>query len=115
MHEMSIATSVLDAARKEAERRPGSRVIKVGVRIGEWSGVDPDSLQFCFDALLAGAEPHPPALDIEFRPRQNQCVVCGTVFALKDYEIQCPACGAETTEPVSGDELELAYVELEEP
>ncbi len=89
-------------------------MLKVGVRIGEWSGVDPESLRFCFDALLAGTEPEPPTLDIEFRPRQNRCSVCGTVFALKDFEIQCPGCGAPATVPVSGDELELAYVELEE-
>ena len=114
MHEMGIATSILDAARKEAERRPGSRVCKVGVRIGEWSGVDPESLRFCFDSLLAGTEPEPPSLDIDFRRRQNRCGACGTVFALKDFEIQCPGCGALTTQPVSGDELELAYVELEE-
>ena len=115
MHEMGIATSILDAARREAGRHSNAHVLKVGVRIGEWSGVDPESLQFCFDALLAGTEPHPPALEIEFRPRQNRCGACGTQFAVKDYEIQCPACSQPVTEPVSGDELELAYVELEEP
>jgi predicted RNA-binding Zn-ribbon protein involved in translation (DUF1610 family) len=57
----------------------------------------------------------PPSLDIEFLPRQNHCTACGLVFALKDYEIECPNCGATITEPVSGAELELAYVELEEP
>lgn len=114
MHEMGIATSVLEAARKEARRHPGAQVLKIGLRIGAWSGVDPGSLQFCFDALVAGSHPV-PALDIDFRPRRNRCRVCGTVFAVKDYEVDCPECGAPATEPVSGQELELAYVELEEP
>ena len=114
MHEMGIATSVLDAARKEAELHPGAKVLKVGLRIGEWSGVDPESLRFCFEALVTGCE-DAPALEIDFRLRQNRCPGCGTVFALRDYEIDCPNCGAAGTEPVSGDELELAYVELEEP
>ena len=114
MHEMGIATSVLDAAQREAERHPGSKVMKVGVRVGEWSGVDPDSLRFCFEALVVGCD-STPTLDIEFRPRQNRCPSCGNVFALKEYLNDCPNCGAVTTEPVSGDELELAYVELEEP
>lgn len=112
MHEMGIATSVLDAALKEAQRHPGAKVVKVGVRIGEWSGVDPESLRFCFEAIAAGRE-GAPALDIDFRPRQNRCAICGTLFALKDYRIDCPACGAVTTDPVGGNELELAYVELE--
>ena len=111
---MGIATSVMDAAQKEAERHPGSKLLKVGLRIGEWSGVDPDSLRFCFEALVLGSE-NPPSLDIELRLRQNRCLGCGTVFALKDFQMDCPNCGALTTEPVSGSELELAYVELEEP
>jgi hydrogenase nickel incorporation protein HypA/HybF len=114
MHEMSIATSILDAAQKEAERHPGSKLLKVAVRIGEWSGVDPESLRFCFEALVTGCE-DAPALEIDFRLRQNRCQLCGTVFALKDYQTDCPQCGAARTEPVSGTELELAYVELEEP
>lgn len=115
MHEMSIAISILEAVDKEVRLHPGARVSKVGLRIGEWSGVDPDALHFCFDALQAGTKPAPPALDIEFRPRQNRCGKCGTTFALKDYETQCPACGDPATEAVSGNELELAYMELEEP
>jgi hydrogenase nickel incorporation protein HypA/HybF len=115
MHEMGIATSVFEAAQKEAQRYPGSKLLKIGLRIGEWSGVDPESLRFCFEALVLGSEPSPAALDIEFRSRQNRCPTCGTVFALKDYQTDCPNCGAAVTEPVSGTELELAYVELEEP
>ena len=114
MHEMGIATSILDAAQSEAARQPGSKLLKVGLRIGEWSGVDADSLRFCFEALVMGTE-DAPVLEIEFCPRQNRCPACGTVFALKDFQIDCPKCGAVTTEPISGHELELAYVELEEP
>jgi Zn finger protein HypA/HybF involved in hydrogenase expression len=51
MHEMGIATSV-DAAQNEAKRHPGSKLLKVGLRVGEWSGVDLDSLCFCFEALV---------------------------------------------------------------
>ena len=46
---------------------------------------------------------------------QNKCPACGTVFALRDFEIQCPKCHAEVTEPFSGNELEVAFIELEEP
>jgi hydrogenase nickel incorporation protein HypA/HybF len=114
MHEMGIASSVLDAARKEAANRPGSRVLKIGLRIGEWAGVDPESLRFCFDALVHGDGTQPPSLEIEFLRRQNRCPRCGNVFAVESFQIECPRCRAEVTEPVSGDELELAFVELEE-
>jgi hydrogenase nickel incorporation protein HypA/HybF len=116
MHEMGIATSVLDAAHQEAAKRPGSRVVKVGLRIGEWSGVDPESLRFSFEVLAKeDGQTEPPVLEIEYVARQNRCPACGNVFALEGFKIDCPRCGAEITEPVSGDELELAFVELEEP
>ncbi len=53
MHELSIADSILGAVRTEAARRPGARVAKVGLRLGELSGVDRESLSFCFEALVA--------------------------------------------------------------
>ena len=115
MHEMSIATSVLEAVDAEAQRHPGSKVIKIGLRIGEWSGVDPEALRFCFEALAAGDGPAAPLIEIDFRPRQNRCPQCGSVFAIKEFDIQCPECGAEMTDPVSGNELEVAFIELEEP
>lgn len=113
MHEMSIATSVLEAVEAEAVKH-GGRVMKIGLRIGEWSGVDPESLRFCFDALAATSEKPAPAIEIDYLPRQNKCPSCGTVFPLKEFEIQCPQCGAEVTDPVSGNELEVAFIELEE-
>ena len=48
MHEIGIARSVLDIALREAA---GRRVITIDVRIGEWSGVDTESLRFGFDCL----------------------------------------------------------------
>ena len=56
MHEMGIANSILDAVRTEAERNPGSRPSRVGLRLGEWAGVDIESLRFCFGALVAGSD-----------------------------------------------------------
>lgn len=115
MHEMSIAESVLDAVRAEAQRRPNGRVVKVGLKLGELAGVDRDALSFCFEAMVAGTDLEPLALEIESCPRRNRCPACGSVFAVSDYDTACPNCGAAPTEPNGGDELELAWLELEEP
>jgi hydrogenase nickel incorporation protein HypA/HybF len=66
MHEMGIANSVLDAVRQESELRHGARVSKVGVRIGEFAAVDPESLRFCFEALVSGTDLEPLALELEW-------------------------------------------------
>ncbi len=114
MHELAIANSVLEAVRGEAGRHPGARLLKVGVRVGELAGVDPDALSFCFESLVRGTELEPLALEIEPSPRRQLCPECARTFTVVDYDVCCPGCGASETECIGGDELELAYLELED-
>jgi Zn finger protein HypA/HybF involved in hydrogenase expression len=55
MHEMGIASSILEAVQKELLPYPGYRAAKVKVRIGEFAGVDDESLRFCFEAIVMGS------------------------------------------------------------
>lgn len=65
MHEVGIAEGILTAVRTEAAAHKPARPTKVGVRIGEMAGVDPDSLTFCFDVLVKGSDLEPLELAIE--------------------------------------------------
>ncbi len=114
MHELSIATAILDSVAREVSRHGGVRPTKVGVRIGELSGVDPDALSFGFEALVKDSAWEPLTLEIEFCPRRQRCPACGSTFAAKNFEIACPQCGAASTECISGNELDIAYLEVEE-
>lgn len=62
---MGIANSVIEAVQAEVARRPGARVTKVGMRIGELAGVDRDSLSFCFEALVKDTDLESAVLAIE--------------------------------------------------
>jgi hydrogenase nickel incorporation protein HypA/HybF len=114
MHEMGIANSVLEAVRTEARRFPGKHICKVGVRIGELAGVDPDAMRFCFEALVQGTELEPLALDIDLCPRRHECGSCGRLFVAPFEDLVCPNCGALHSRFISGDELDLAYLEVED-
>ncbi len=114
MHELGIANSVLEAVQAEVARHPGALPVKVGLRIGELAGVDPDALSFSFQALTSGTGWERLALEIETCPRQHCCPACGNTFRVADYRFACPACGEPRTECIGGDELDLTYVELEE-
>jgi hydrogenase nickel incorporation protein HypA/HybF len=115
MHEMSIASSVLDAVRREMARRPGERACQVALRVGVMAAVDAESLRFCFEALVRGTDLEPLGLEIELCPRRHRCPECRHEFAVEEYEVRCPACGCAVTECIGGDELDLAYLEVEEP
>lgn len=114
MHEMGIASSVLDAVREETLRFPGGHIYKVGVRIGELAGVDPDALSFCFEALVRGTELEPLALETEYCPRRYQCRICGHTYAAARDDLECPECGRMDSKFLGGDELEIAFLEVED-
>lgn len=114
MHEMGIADTILEAVRVEAARYPGSHPRKVGVRIGELAAVDPSALRFCFEALVLETDLESLELEIQACPRRHRCFGCGTEFNVKAYDFQCPQCKKMATQCISGDELELAYLEVDE-
>ncbi len=115
MHEVGIANSLIEAVETEAARYPGAVVRKVGVTVGELAGIDPDALAFSFEALTTGTEWQHLVVEIETRPRMHRCPSCGLNFRVIDYQFACPECGASETECIAGDELELAYLEMEGP
>lgn len=114
MHEMGIANSVLDAVRKEMECYPGTYPCKVGLRVGEMAAIDPEALRFCFEAITRETDFASLALEIAVCPRRHRCRTCGREFVVHDYLFRCPACASPHSECISGDELELAYLEVEE-
>ena len=114
MHELGIATSILQAARQEALRHPGAHLRRVKVRVGELSGVNPDALSFGFEALVRDSKLEPLELEIESCPRQQRCPACALTFTVAEYDLRCPQCGTEDTAFAGGDELELASLEMED-
>jgi hydrogenase nickel incorporation protein HypA/HybF len=114
MHEMAFASSIIEAVRREMTRHPHARAERVGIRAGALAAVDPSSLQFCFEALVRDTELAQLKLEIEVVARRHRCGNCRTEFEVQDYDFQCPRCGNFAAECITGDELELAFLEVDE-
>ena len=115
MHEIGIASSIIESIEREAHRRPEAHFTAVGVRIGELSNVDREALAFAFEALSRGTSLEHLRLEIEWCPRRQKCLACGEEFAVKEFELTCPKCGENRGTCIGGMELDIAYLELEEP
>lgn len=114
MHELGIAASILESVQAEALRHPDGRITKVGVKIGELCGVDRDALQFGFEVLVKDTEWEPVVLDLEYIPRVQRCSKCAHEFRMADFDPQCPQCGEFLTDCIGGEELDIAYMEVDE-
>jgi len=115
VHEIGIASSILECVAVEAQRRPDMQVLAVGVRIGELSNVDKDALDFAFEALTRDTPMEHLKLQVEWCPRRQKCLACSEEFSVHDLELACPKCGANHCTCIGGTELDIAYLELEEP
>ena len=115
MHEVGIAASILESVETETRRRPDTRFAAVGVRIGELSNVDKDALEFAFEALTRKTLLEHLKLVVEWCPKRQKCLACGEEYAVQDYDLRCPKCGENKTSCIGGTELDIAYLELEEP
>lgn len=113
MHEMSIATSLLEIAETEAKAQGCSRLLKLEVRYGQISGIMPDALQLAFTALTSGSPHEGAILELVRVPLRLKCLFCGTVFSGGEGQFTpCPKCGEEFGHNVEqGKELLLASLE----
>ncbi len=110
MHELSIAESVVDMV---CERTEGRTVRCVRLRVGRLAGVVTESLEFCFELASAGTPLEGADLEIEQPAGVAHCRTCGRDFELADLILLCP-CGSADVEVVTGQELTVASVRVQE-
>jgi hydrogenase nickel incorporation protein HypA/HybF len=114
LHELSIATAILERVELETAKHPGAKATKVGVRIGELAGIDADALSFGFECLVKDTEKAPLELEIELVPRVQRCPKCKHEFRVEGFDTACPSCNHLITENISGQELDIAFIEVED-
>lgn len=112
MHELSIATSIVDTVLQEIRRKRLPPVQTIAVRIGALSSVDPEALRFGFDVIIVDTPLAKTKLEIEFVPVQGKCRACNFEFAVQDFVFACPQCNSGQIETTRGDELDIAYLEV---
>jgi hydrogenase nickel incorporation protein HypA/HybF len=114
MHELSIATSIVETVLQEIARKRLPPVQTIAVRIGALSAVDPEALRFGFDSIISGTPLAKTKLEIEFVPVQGKCRACRQEFAVEDFVFACPHCQSGHIEVTRGEELDIAYLEVAE-
>jgi len=115
MHELGIAQNILEIVQQSVPPDQAPDVRCVRMRIGPLSGVVADSLDFCFNVIIAETGMPQARLAIEQVPLVSRCRDCRNEFRVEDLVFQCPACGSSSLELISGKELEIVEIELAEP
>jgi hydrogenase nickel incorporation protein HypA/HybF len=114
MHELGIAENILQIVRQSVPKESAADIRAVRLRVGQLSGVVPDSLSFCFDVLVNDTEMKQATLAIEQVPLISECRDCKNRFQMDDLAFSCPACQSTRLDLISGRELEVVEIELAE-
>ena len=114
MHERSLVKSLLRQVENLAAGHPGSHVRSIRVRIGEFSGVEPELLASAYSDLITATPFHGVALDMERVPLEGVCEQCGSRFQIERFNFQCGKCGSVRLTLRGGEEMLLDSVTLEE-
>lgn len=112
LHEMAIAEGILGIATKTVEEQSAERVTKVGLLLGELSGVETEALAFCWQSLTKGTAAENAVLELKKIPLMAYCEKCGDETEIKELNFLCRCCGS-VRRITTGRELRVEFVEVE--
>jgi hydrogenase nickel incorporation protein HypA/HybF len=112
VHELSIAESILEIATGEAANHRDAVVTAIKIRLGDFTGVVREALEFAFEIVRRGTVAANAVLEIERVPLKTRCPVCREAGGT-DFCFVCKRCGAPL-EILSGREMQVESIELAE-
>ena len=114
MHERSLVRSLLRQVQALAAEHPTNRVVSIKVRIGEFSGVEPELLHSAYLEMVEHSSVRGAELAIERVSLEAVCDQCSKLFAVENYHFQCPHCGSLRLTIHGGEEMLLDSISMEE-
>lgn len=111
MHEFSVASSLLDLVEEHVRAQGASRVLRVHVRIGDQSGVEPELLRSAWQLVSERGPAAAATLELHAVPVRWECRACEKTLA-PTVALRCAACGSAAV-MAAGSELILDRIELE--
>ncbi len=115
MHELGIVFHIMDSLEQVAKDNDLTKIHGVTVEVGEVSTVIPDYLTDCWSwaikkrPLLQSCQ-----MTVEVLPAITHCDSCGAEYGTVAHGKICPECGSEKTWLLTGNEINIKEVTVEE-
>lgn len=113
MHELTIAENIKKTI-EEVLKDKKAVVTRINLRVGKLRAVVPEALIFCFKFIAEGSSMENAELKIQEIPVKGICKKCDRDFVIDEPLFICPFCGSNHVELLSGRELEIESIEIEE-
>lgn len=110
---MSLAEGVLQLIEDAARQQNFASVKTVWLEIGQLSGVEPQAMKFCFDAVTRHSIAQDARLEIIATPGSGWCMACALTLPMNQLYDECPRCGSQQMQVNGGTEMRLKELEVD--
>ncbi len=113
MHEFSVVQSLMGLIEENARRNNAKSVLKVVVKIGKMSGIEPHLLKIAFDTFKEKTICENAELEMIIQDIVARCEDCGFEFTVENNHFICPKCKGFNLDILDGEDMYLLSLELE--
>ncbi len=123
MHELSIASGLVEKLQEFSARNPEKQIVEVHLAIGELSHIEEEQFRFCYEAITTETPLAGSTLEIERIEAIVNCPHCsfrgrpkywdGALSGIPVPTLECPSCG-RTAEAIEGKECAIKSLRLTE-
>ncbi len=110
MHELSIATSIIEQAEEFARKYKAEKITRIDLEVGQFTGVVIDSLKFALEFAVKDTILEKAKVEIIEIKGKTECNACQTIFDNPDWYTPCPACGSMDFKVSGGEELQIKSI-----
>jgi hydrogenase nickel incorporation protein HypA/HybF len=112
MHELSLATALVEQVQRVCEAEQASAVAWIRLRLGALAGVDRESFEFCFPLAAEGTCAAEAKLEFATVPAEILCAACGRRSTPGRMFLTCGLCGSNRVRVTAGREFQIVSVEV---
>ncbi len=113
MHELALAEGVLQIVEDTVRMQDCTRVNTVWLEIGELSHVQPEAIQFCFEAVAHNTIADGARLEICCTPGLGWCHACGCEVKMPSLVSPCPLCDGYQLQVTGGEDMRVREMEVD--
>lgn len=116
MHELALATSVIEYAQRVAGDHGLTKICEVYLEVGDMTHIDPRQLRYSLAMVSKGTIAEGTKIRIRRKGASLRCNGCGKETALRllasigDLELRCPHCKSQDVTIDKGRELTLKRI-----
>ena len=107
MHELSLATDVIELVQQEAGKHGNPIIEEILIEIGDLSGVEEEIFLSALQILVKDTLLENTLIKINRTPGKGRCSSCNLEFEMKTLFDQCPNCKGFTSEIIDGQEFRV--------